>query len=230
MVASNRNKKSEFAGNLPARSIFVSPTPNAPGSVPAAVEAVGTVPVPSSNSTAGENLMARVDAPAIEKAKPPLKDSETANESLKTELQKAMVSTPRAPAASQANGGMAALRVPAPAATTSKQSANWTIAAGVLQRSLDNGRSWQTAARADHALLCYATRGNEVWAGGEAGALLHSANGGTTWSAVAVSFGGHPLSSDVTRIDLKNPAEIVLVTGNGETWSSADSGKTWEKK
>jgi photosystem II stability/assembly factor-like uncharacterized protein len=55
---------------------------------------------------------------------------------------------------------------------------------------------------------------------------------------VQPSIKGQPLSSDVTHIDLRGdvrgdvrgPAEIVVSTSNHEIWSSADGGKTWEKK
>jgi hypothetical protein len=228
MLAGNLDKKAAVAGNLPARNRFVDSAPNAPRSATAAGKAFETAAVSPSDSTAADKLMARADAPAIEKAKPALKDSETANESQKTELQKTMAYSSQA--TSPAIGGMVALRAAAPAVITSKQNANWTIVDGVLQRSLDSGRSWQTVVRADHALLCYANRGHEVWAGGQAGTFLHSTDGGTTWSTIAVSFAGHALSSDVTHIDVRSPAEIVLTTDNHETWSSADGGQTWEKK
>jgi hypothetical protein len=39
-----------------------------------------------------------------------------------------------------------------------------------------------------------------------------------------------PLTSDITHIDVRDAAEVVLSTTNHEVWSSADSGKTWEKK
>jgi photosystem II stability/assembly factor-like uncharacterized protein len=111
----------------------------------------------------------------------------------------------------------------------------WTIVAGVLQRSLDSGQSWQDALRADHALLCYASRDADVWAGGQAGALLHSTDGGVTWSPVQPSIQGKVLSSDITHIELvhsdaRGLTEIVLSTRNNAIWSSADGGKTWEKK
>jgi len=173
---------------------------------------------------ADANLMARANAPPIEKAKPALPDSEAANGPQNT------IATPQAPAPSPAAGAMVMRKAAAPALVTSRQNATWMIAAGVLQRSLDNGQSWQTAARSDHALLCYANRGQEVWAAGQAGTLLHSSDGGATWSAVNVSFEGHALSSDVTRIDVSSPVEIVLATNSHETWSSSDDGKTWVRK
>ena len=180
------------------------------------------------------------DAPAIIKAKPALDDSATrdvaataANESGKTSAGQASTSTEvaslQAEVTPKAKTRNFAMQAAAPLAMQ-KQSANWTIAGGVLQRSLDGGHTWQMAARAEHALLCYASRGQEVWAGGQAGTLLHSVDNGATWSAVAVSFGGQRLSSDVTRVDVRGPAEIVLSTDAHETLSSTDDGKTWEKK
>jgi photosystem II stability/assembly factor-like uncharacterized protein len=117
-----------------------------------------------------------------------------------------------------------------PASQTLARNVTWTIADGVLQRSLDSGQTWQNALRADHPLLCYASRGEDVWAGGQAGTLFHSADSGITWTQVQPSIKTQQLSSDVTHIDVRGPAEIVVSTSNNEIWSSADGGKTWEKK
>jgi hypothetical protein len=198
-------------------------------------------------------LMARADgptiqnAPAIEKAKPALDEAVTRdaavnesqnNESQSNGSQKSSTRDALAPSAyanlqaevtPKAKTGNLAMKAAAPSAMQ-KPSASWMIADGVLQRSLDGGHTWQTAAGADYALLCYANRGLEVWAGGKAGTLLHSADGGATWRALAVSVNGQTLSSDVTHIDVRGPAEIVLSTGSHETWSSSDGGKTWAKK
>ena len=102
------------------------------------------------------------------------------------------------------------------------------IAAGVLKRSLDGGRNWQTALEGEHPWLCYATHGLEVWAGGQAGALQHSNDGGANWSSIPVTAHGQSLSSDVIRIDVQYP-RIGLTTSNNETWSSPDGGMTWGK-
>ena len=130
----------------------------------------------------------------------------------------------------QANHAMFAARAPVQLVMSSKPNAIWTLREGALDRSLDGGQNWQTAVKSDHALLCYANRGQEVWAGGQAGTLMQSLDGGATWSAVKVSFNDQSLSSDVARIDLRDPAEIVLTTSNQETWSSTDAGKTWLRK
>lgn len=107
----------------------------------------------------------------------------------------------------------------------------WIIAAGILQHSVDGGMSWQTSLRTDHLILCYAVHGGEIWAGGQSGTLLRSADNGATWKAVRpFSFIGQNLNSDITQIELRNASEIVLTTADQETWSSTDGGTTWEEE
>jgi hypothetical protein len=114
------------------------------------------------------------------------------------------------------------------------QHATWSITGGVLQKSLDNNQTWQTSLHADHPLLCYASRdnngGGDVWTGGQAGALFHSSDNGVTWIQVQPSVKNQKLTSDITHIDVTQPGQIVLSTVNYEIWSSADNGKTWDKK
>jgi len=180
--------------------------------------------VQTAASSLDSNLTARNEAPAIEKAKPALNGMAVAGE------KKTAAANGQVQAEVQTSGAMFAARAATPLVMSLKPNVIWMISAGILERSLDGGQSWQTAVKADHALLCYANRGQEVWAGGQAGTLMQSTDGGATWSAVKVSFKGQSLASDVTRIDLRDPAEIVLTTGDQETWNSADGGKTWEKK
>jgi len=123
-----------------------------------------------------------------------------------------------------------AAKLTSSAAPALAHNTTWAITAGVLQRSLDSGQSWQEALRVDHPLLCYASHDQDVWAGGQAGTLFHSADSGVTWLQVQPSIKALPLTSDITHIDVRGPAEVVLSTTNHEIWSSADSGKTWEKK
>jgi hypothetical protein len=133
-----------------------------------------------------------------------------------------------------------------PPSSTVPRAVIWSITAGALQRSLDDGQSWQNALRLDHPLLCYASHDADIWAGGQAGTLYHSTDNGETWVPVKPSNKGRQLSSDVTHIDVRRdlhkkmrtnmrgamttPAEIVVSTSNNETWSSADGGTTWDKK
>ncbi len=130
----------------------------------------------------------------------------------------------------QGRSGMSMAKLAAPPGPTRARNVTWTIAAGVLQRSRDSGQSWQTALHADRPLLCYTPNDQDVWTGGQAGTLFHSVDGGATWLQVQPATKGQPLTSDITHIEVRASAEVVLSTSKNEIWSSPDSGKTWEKK
>jgi hypothetical protein len=198
-----------------------------------------TTESPAENALVARNNAPGNDAPAIEKAKPALPEKEVAEEE-----QKTPAAVVPGPARLQARNVMSAATL----ASTAKQSlaphVTWAISAGVLQRSLDNGQNWQDALHADHPLLCYASHDEDLWTGGQAGILFHSANSGVTWVQVQPSIRARQLSSDITHIEVRNiglrndevrgdvrgRAEIILSTSSNEVWSSADGGKTWDKK
>ena len=218
--------------------------------------ATATTSEPSTeNALMARNETPRNDAPAIEKAKPALQEMEAnkveannnnveANNNNNEELKTQAAAVP-GPARALARNVIAAAKLPSPASPTLAHNVIWAITGGVLQRSLDDGQSWQDALHPDHPLLCYTSHDEDVWTGGEAGTLFHSANGGATWVQVQPSAKARRLGSDITRIELRNielrndalrddvrrgPAEIILSTSTNEMWSSADGGKTWDKK
>jgi hypothetical protein len=207
------------------------------------VEVAGAATAATTEPSAENALMARNDAPAIEKAKPALQEMEV------TEEQKTQAAAVPGPARLQTSNVMSAAKLASPVSQSLAVAPHvtWAITGGVLQRSLDSGQSWQDALHADHPLLCYASHDEDVWTGGQAGTLFHSANSGVTWVQVQPSIKARQLSSDITHIELRNndsrnnmrnelrddtrgPAEILLSTSNNEIWSSADGGKTWARK
>ena len=207
------------------------------------VEVSGAAAAVEVAHSADDTLMARNEAPAIEKAKPALQEPALPEKEMKVNgqqnTQAAVVSGLARP---QARAMMSAAKLASPVSQSLAHRVTWVITGGVLQRSPDSGQSWQDALRADRPLLCYASHDEDVWAGGQAGTLFHSADGGVTWVQVQPSIKAQQLSSDVTHIDVpgnvrgdvhrgvRGPAEIVLSTSTGEIWSSADGGKTWGKK
>jgi hypothetical protein len=233
MLLADNKQESAQAGKLaavPRAQAFAfdasaSRAANETAAVSGAAAAVENTP------SAEGNLMARNEAPAIEKAKPALQGTGVYGQQ-KAELSAAPTAAPSRArnATSAAKMAMPAMAFPATPALS--RHVTWAIAAGVLQRSLDSGQSWQNALRPDHPLLCYATHGADVWTGGQAGTLFHSADGGVTWVQMQPSIKGQQLSADITHIevDVRGPAEVIVSTSNNETWSSTDGGKTWDKK
>jgi hypothetical protein len=139
-----------------------------------------------------------------------------------------------------------------------RASPRWTVtAAGKLQRSFDGGNTWETIEpkvleigasdpRASNANLNSGSAGSsqsssatfrtvsavgpEVWAGGSAGALYHSADGGIHWARVSPSDGEAVLTSDITTIKFPDPQHGTISTVNADLWSTSDAGQTWKKQ
>ena len=189
-----------------------------------AVEVSGAAVAVEEAPAAEGNVMARNEVPAIEKAKAALPGLEV------DQQQKIQAAAAPAMARAKAMSGANAGQLEHSAKAALIRNAIWRIAAGALQRSLDSGQTWQNTFHADHPLLCYASQGEDVWTGGQAGTLFHSANGGLTWTQVQPAIKDQPLTADITRIDVRGPAEVVVSTSNHETWTTTEGGKTWEKQ
>lgn len=199
-------------------------------------------------------LMAGNEAPAIEKAKLALPDTAQVDGSPASGANQRQATAAAMPGL-QGRATTSNAKLEMGANTTSaagfaqhdfaQRNFAWTISAGVLQRSLDNGQSWQDNLRAKGALLCYANQNGEIWAGGEGGVLYHSADGGLTWVQVHPTAVSRQLIADVSRIELRYrstgnnnsgsnvsdtqaPSEIVVSTSNKESWTSTDGGKSWK--
>lgn len=108
----------------------------------------------------------------------------------------------------------------------------WSLSSqGMVQRSLDNGKTWQPVSLATgSAFRAISSLRNHVWAGGKAGVLYHSVDAGQHWVQVVPVSGGEKLLNDITQVQLVDPQDIVLTTSNSETWATADGGQTWSRK
>jgi Putative zinc-finger len=181
-----------------------------------------------SSSLPVTGVAAQKDAPAVEKAKPALEtETNQLQDAISTNTVKELPLQGRNfTALTQSNGANQAL--------ARSLTITWTIAGGVLQRSFDSGQTWQNSLRADHPLLCYKTRGSDVWTGGQAGTLYHSRDDGGTWTKVQPAIKSQALTSDLTSIELpgedNHTTRIVITTSSLEIWSSVDGGKSWDKK
>jgi putative zinc finger protein len=230
LLADNRTSVSRLdkPPAVPSAAIpAFKPPESAPRSVTETVEVTAANGAVETESFGVNGALAQNDAPAIEKAKPALQDEVIAP-------RKTGAGASAASAQLQGRNAMSVVKLAPSPNQTLAPNVTWLITAGVLQRSLDSGQSWQNALHANHPLLCYASRVSDVWTGGQAGALFHSVDGGVTWLQVQPSSNGDVLTSDVTRIDIREveggPAQIIVSTNGNEMWSSADGGKTWQKK
>jgi hypothetical protein len=234
-------------GGIAAGHAGQSTVQQTPETIEVAGAQVTASPAPSGNGA----LMARNDAPAIEKAKPALPDSATKDSitqesatpnSAANDLRTTQTEVNPVHPASRTAARMSARKSTSPAEQTLAQNTltaqnmspqrnpTWEITGGTLQKSFDSGQNWENALHAAHPLLCYASHDENVWTGGQGGILFHSVDGGITWIQIQPSIKTQQLSSDITRIDIPSRSDIILTTSSNEVWSSADSGKTWNKK
>lgn len=72
--------------------------------------------------------------------------------------------------------------------------------------------------------------GSEVWAGGGSGLLYHSSDSGAHWTRIVPSSAGTFLTGDILSMDFPDPQHGRISTSTGETWSTTDSGQTWQKQ
>jgi Putative zinc-finger len=108
--------------------------------------------------------------------------------------------------------------------------AKWTLSKeGQLQRSFDGGTTWDAAPVVDRAkFLAFSVVGVDVWAGGAAGLLYHSADNGLQWTPVKPTVGGVALSADIKNIDFTDLQHGTLTTADSQKWTTTDGGGTWQ--
>jgi len=112
-------------------------------------------------------------------------------------------------------------------AATSGPHILWTIASenpagshprGIVQRSFDDGATWQTVSIDDQvSFRAIASNGGDVWAGGEEGALFHSSDSGAHWRRIPFNE-----TYPITAIQIRANGEIHITAG--QDWVSRDGG------
>ena len=136
----------------------------------------------------------------------------------------------------------------------------WMVNSGRLQRSLDQGRTWQdvnvvasadTAASMELAIdsskadktrkdkkaistgpvfRAVAANGADVWAGGTAASLYHSSDAGAHWARVIPTSESATLSGDILTLEFRDPQNGRISTSTGEVWTTTNSGQFWKKQ
>ncbi len=107
----------------------------------------------------------------------------------------------------------------------------WTLSAGgVLERSFDSGKTWQTIPVASNVTFhTLAVNDSDIWVGGAAGALYHSSDAGQHWVHVNPTADGKPLSADIVTVEFSDTQHGKLTTSDRETWTTSNAGETWQK-
>ena len=114
-----------------------------------------------------------------------------------------------------------------PAAT--KIVPRWTLSSdGILQRSLDSGKTWTRVEVTNTATLrALAAIGTEIWVGGSGGALFHSADAGQHWQQVTPTVDNQSLAADIIGVEFTDRQHGRLTTANQQVWTTSDAGNTW---
>lgn len=96
---------------------------------------------------------------------------------------------------------------------------------GNVQRSLDAGKTWQIVRADASPFRAINAIGDDVWVGGNAGALYHSADSGQTWTKI------EPVSTDdIVHIEFTDSQHGLVNTASGQVWSTSDGGRSWQLK
>lgn len=104
---------------------------------------------------------------------------------------------------------------------------------GDVERSIDGGRTWQRVPVAEGVTfrVVFAS-GNDVWAGGTAGAFYHSSDGGEHWSPISLAAPATAIGTavgDIVSIQFADATHGVVSASTGATWTTSDGGRTWQQ-
>jgi photosystem II stability/assembly factor-like uncharacterized protein len=105
----------------------------------------------------------------------------------------------------------------------------WTLSPdGSVQRSLDSGKTWQTIPVAGNIVFrALAANDSDIWVGGSAGALFHSADAGQHWDQIKPSVDGKPLAADIIGLKFSDALHGSLTTSSSQIWNTSDGGSSW---
>jgi hypothetical protein len=137
---------------------------------------------------------------------------------------------PAAPAPGNV-AGMAAATARMDVAAKTPMQLQWTVRDGALVRSQDGGATWQPAAVSPGAkLLAVAAVASELWAAAPGRILYHSSDAGGHWEALLPEFAGASPAGEIVRLDFTDAQHGRASLSQGETWLTANGGRSWQKQ
>jgi hypothetical protein len=130
----------------------------------------------------------------------------------------------RAAAPAQALAKTSAL---APDIVSPDRNMRWRLrTAGIVERSIDGGLTWQTQATGVATVLVSgaAPSATICWVVGARGTVLRSTDG-ATWHRV-----GFPAETDLTAVLASDATHASVTAADGRTFTTADGGTTWRSR
>ena len=98
---------------------------------------------------------------------------------------------------------------------------------GHLERSMAAGQWTRVLDEQPITFRAVAAMGNDVWAGGNGGALFHSSDGGEHWSKVSLAADSNVETGAIVSIRFDDPQHGIVACDSGTRWETADGGVTW---
>src|SRR5664280_2751185 len=98
---------------------------------------------------------------------------------------------------------------------------------GHLERSMAVGQWTRVLDEQPITFRAVAVMGNDVWAGGNGGALFHSSDGGAHWSEVSLAANSNVETGAVVSIRFDDLQHGIVACDSGTRWETADGGVTW---
>ncbi len=205
------------AKKVPAQASVARNAPDQFASPPAAEPAA---PATTSRATAGAAVAAGgVSSAVVPEARPQsgLAESEAAQ---KSDAGQSLQLKQGAPAVFGKSG--TAMRA------ASAVRPQWRIGPnGHLERSLAANQWTRVLDDQPVAFHAVAVMGNDVWAGGNGGALFHSSDGGEHWSSVSLAANSKVEMGAIVSIHFDDAQHGVVASDSGTRWTTADGGVNW---
>jgi Putative zinc-finger len=218
-----------------------SAKPSVPGmpakAAPQAVLALRTGRVPAQTTVAGSANNQSPPSPATVPASP-VTNAPTAAGTVGG-VSNALVSGSRPQSSfveSEAGQGLQ-LRQGAPALFAKSQMAlhaasavrpQWRIGPeGHLERSMVADQWTRVLDDQPVTFRAVAALGNDVWAGGNGGALFHSPDRGEHWSRVLLTANSNVESGGIVSIRFDDSQHGIVTSDSGTRWATTDGGVTW---
>jgi hypothetical protein len=211
-------------------------------------------PAPAQNGLVSDLAEKRANSDASAGLQPESPRSDEAYRLARVEKSKpAMPSSPSATARSArpvVGGNLAQMVSVSPASVV-----QWNVSStGALQRSFDQGNSWETVdvnrsgvagapafgtlqkkatvSKTESAAIVFRTvtsNGTDVWAGARNGILYRSTDAGIRWIRIMPQADGTTLTGDIVSLEFTGQNGRI-VTSAPEIWTTSDAGQTWHKQ